>query len=295
VYTLQDFVPAEQDRKIPVALAVRKRVLRAHARGGMSDADFAEISPYLPPENLAPFGIADLPEALARPFSERDGTRGKLLFIEPTSGKSDSDARYLIRFADAFRSTRLPTGEVIGGSGRAVVFADLIRAVVIDMPRALLVSFLATSLVLLAFRRDHHSLRVLLAWGIGLAWLGGLVQVLGLRLNFLNFVAVPVTFGIGIDYAVNFVERHAESRDVLATLRSTGGAVILSSLTTILGYLVLLGSMNRAVASLGKLAVLGEVCCLSAALLVLPAVLLVRERPPTGPRESGGVAPSPGE
>jgi len=295
VYTLQDFVPDGQAEKIPVALAVKKRVQRAHARGGMSDADFAEIEPFLPPDDVAPFGIADLPEALARPFSERDGTRGKLLFIEPTSGKSDSDARYLIRFADAFRSTRLPNGEVIGGSGRAVVFADLIRAVVVDMPRALLISFLSTSLVLLAFRRDLHSLRVLLAWAIGLAWLGGLMEVLGLRLNFLNFVAVPVTFGIGVDYAVNFVERHAESRDVIGTLQSTGGAVILSSLTTILGYLALLGSLNRAVASLGKLAVLGEICCLSAALLVLPAVLLVRERRPEGPQPGGGVEPLPGE
>jgi predicted RND superfamily exporter protein len=295
VYTLQDFVPEGQAEKIPVALAVKKRVMRAHARGGMSDADFAEMEPYLPPDEVSAFGIGDLPEALARPFSERDGTRGKLLFIEPTSGKSDSDARYLIRFADAFRSTRLPTGEVIGGSGRAVVFADLIRAVVVDMPRALLISFLATSLVLLAFRRDFNSLRVLLAWAIGLAWLGGIMQMTGLRLNFLNFVAVPVTFGIGVDYAVNFVERHAESRDVLGTLRSTGGAVILSSLTTILGYLALLGSLNRAVASLGKLAVLGEVCCLSAALLVLPAVLLVRERRTEEPPSTGGAEPLPGE
>lgn len=293
VYTLQDFVPEGQTGKIPVALAVKKRLMRAHARGGMSDADFAEIQPFLPPDDVAAFGIGDLPEALARPFSERDGTRGKLLFIEPTAGKSDSDARYLIRFADAFRSTRLPGGEVIGGSGRAVVFADLIRAVVVDMPRALLISFLATSLVLLAFRRDFHSLRVLAAWAIGLAWLGGIMQLAGLKLNFLNFVAVPVTFGIGVDYAVNFVERHAESRDVLGTLRSTGGAVILSSLTTILGYLALLGSLNRAVASLGKLAVLGEVCCLSAALLVLPAVLLVRERRTEEP--PGGAEPLPGE
>jgi predicted RND superfamily exporter protein len=295
VYALQDFVPEGQTEKIPFALAIKKRIARAHARGGISDADYAEALPFMPPEDLAPFGIADLPEALARPFSERDGTRGKLLFIEPTHGKSDSDARYLIRFADAFRSTRLPSGEVIGGSGRAVVFADLIRAVVIDMPRALLISFVATSLVLLAFRRDSHSLRVLFAWAVGLAWLGGLMQIMGLRLNFLNFVAVPVTFGIGVDYAVNFVERHAESHDVLGTLRSTGGAVILSSLTTILGYLALLGSLNRAVSSLGQLAVLGEVCCLSAALLVLPALLLVRERTQSGSSHPGGVAPLPGQ
>jgi hypothetical protein len=66
-------------------------------------------------------------------------------------------------------------------------------------------------------------------------------------------------------------------------------------MTTILGYLALLGSLNRAVSSLGELAVLGEVCCLSAALLVLPAVLLGRDPRQSGSSHPPGVAPMPGE
>ncbi len=57
-------------------------------------------------------------------------------------------------------------------------------------------------------------------------------------------------------------------------MRETGGAVILCSLTTTLGYLALVSSMNFAVRSLGVAAVLGEVCCLLAAVLVLPAALV---------------------
>ena len=48
-----------------------------------------------------------------------------------------------------------------------------------------------------------------------------------------------------------------------------------ASLTTMLGYLALVGSKNQAVHSLGVLAVLGEICCLLSAVLVLPAALLV--------------------
>jgi predicted RND superfamily exporter protein len=50
--------------------------------------------------------------------------------------------------------------------------------------------------------------------------------------------------------------------------------VILCSLTTSLGYLALLRSHNQAVRSLGAVAVLGEVTCLIAALLALPAALV---------------------
>ncbi len=100
------------------------------------------------------------------------------------------------------------------------------------------------------------------------------------KLNFMNFAALPITFGIGVDYAVNVVQRYRAdgSRDILDTLRSTGGAVVLCSLTTMLGYLALLGSHNRAIRSLGTIAVMGEVSCLLAAVTVLPALWLIIER-----------------
>jgi predicted RND superfamily exporter protein len=61
-------------------------------------------------------------------------------------------------------------------------------------------------------------------------------------------------------------------------VRSTGGAVALCSLTTIIGYSSLLLAKNRALSLFGLLAVMGEVACLSAALVVLPAALLLVNR-----------------
>jgi predicted RND superfamily exporter protein len=60
---------------------------------------------------------------------------------------------------------------------------------------------------------------------------------------------------------------------VTAALAGAGGPVILCSLTTALGYLALFRSRNAAVRSLGTIAVLGELGCLLAAVLVLPAAL----------------------
>ena len=53
--------------------------------------------------------------------------------------------------------------------------------------------------------------------------------------------------------------------DAPETIRRTGGAVILCSLTTLLGYLALVRSVNFAVRKFGIAAVLGEVTCLLAA------------------------------
>jgi predicted RND superfamily exporter protein len=123
------------------------------------------------------------------------------------------------------------------------------------------------------------------------------MALVGVKLNFFNFVALPTTFGIAVDYAINIFERGrkvstgASSRGIAAlggdsprsarlaqvhaALRSSGGAVFLCSLTTIIGYYTLVIADNRALVSFGKLAILGELTCVAASLLVLPATMLL--------------------
>ncbi|HEY1534466.1 MAG TPA: MMPL family transporter, partial [Polyangiaceae bacterium] len=93
--------------------------------------------------------------------------------------------------------------------------------------------------------------------------------------NFCNFIAFPITFGIGVDYAVNVMARYRQTgeKDVIEAIRSTGGAVALCSMTTIIGYGSLLLATNRALFLFGLVAVMGELCCLTTAVVVLPAVL----------------------
>jgi len=286
VHALGDFVPADQAEKIPLLLDIKDKVLRARRRGLVSDDDFRQIAPYLPPDDLAPFGMADLPEGIARPFTETDGTRGRIVYLSPIANGAMDDAHYLLRWADSYRETRLPDGSLIRGSGRAVIYADMWSAILDDVPRAVALSLAATVLVVvLAFRARLAALAVLGALLVGVGWMGGALSLIPMRLNFLNFIALPITFGIGVDYAVNIVQRYRTegAGGVLASIRKTGGAVILCSLTTTLGYFALVGSQNHAVRSLGVAAVIGEVSCLLSAVLALPAALLwiARRRAPT--------------
>ncbi|MFO0663597.1 MAG: MMPL family transporter [Polyangiaceae bacterium] len=275
VHALMDFVPKEQAEKLPTLVAIRDRLIRAHEKNMISEKDWKELEPILPTDKVVPFTAKDLPEDLARSFTDKSGTRGTLVLIQPTVGQDDEDLRYLIRYADSFRETILPNGDLVRGSGRAVVFADILKAVTSDIPKAVSLSLVMTFLtVFLAFRRGPQSLSVLAALFVGLAGVAIYMQVTHIKINFLNFAALPITFAIGVDYAVNLMQRyHADggSRRILSALETTGGAVVLCSLTTILGYLALVRSHNQAIGSLGRLAVMGEISCLLAAVLVLPA------------------------
>src|SRR5262249_20893788 len=132
----------------------------------------------------------------------------RIVYIAPTEGRSVWDGRYLELWADSFRSIPLPNGEVIRGSGRAVIFADMLRAVVEDAPKAIAASLLGTCLVVvLAFRGRRVSIWVLATLGLGIEGMVAFLAIRGIKLNFLNFVALPITFGIGVDYAVNIMQR----------------------------------------------------------------------------------------
>ncbi len=74
-------------------------------------------------------------------------------------------------------------------------------------------------------------------------------------------------------------------------MRATGGAVALCSLTTIIGYGALLIADNQALRSFGEMAILGELACLSAALIGLPAYLVLRERRIVRPEHITGRLP----
>jgi predicted RND superfamily exporter protein len=281
VHTLWSAVPDDQAVKLPILRDITDRLERARRRGFVSDTEWARVKDYLPPSDLRPYGLEDLPEPLARPYSEKDGTRGRLVVIEPEPSKSN-DLRYLLRYSDSFRETRLPSGKVVRGSGRAVIFSDILKAVVRDIRNAVGLSLALTLLaVAVTFRGGgRHALSVIFALLVGVAGEAVFLYLDDVKLNFMNFPALPITFGIGVDYAVNVVQRYRAdgSRDILGALRTTGGAVVLCSLTTTLGYLALIGSANRAIRSLGTIAVVGEVSCLLAAVTVLPALWLLVER-----------------
>jgi predicted RND superfamily exporter protein len=108
-----------------------------------------------------------------------------------------------------------------------------------------------------------------------MSWLIAFLYVEQIKLNFLNFVTLPISIGVGADYALNIMKRRelTDDAELPQALVETGGAVVLCSLTTMLGYVALMFSVNGATESFGLTAAAGEVTTLLAAVLLLPAIL----------------------
>jgi hypothetical protein len=286
VLSVAALVPERQEEKAPLVREIRALATRENLAFLPPDRRMG-VEAVLPPADLAPFGAADLPMELRRQLTEVDGRVGTPVLVYAAGSMDVWNGVDVLRFSEEIRSIPLPRPDIPMASGM-LVFADVIQAIRKDGPWATWLSFAGVvAIVLVSFAGGKRTARSLgdAAWVlgallVGVVWFLGLAFALKLRLNMLNFIALPITFGIGVDYATNVIQRRRidAASSIADVIRTTGGAVALCSLTTIIGYSSLLVARNQALISFGLLADLGEVACLAAALLALPALLHLRER-----------------
>src|SRR6202142_1348711 len=275
VYDLLPGPPDVQHRKLDLIAQIRK-LTHDPALTVLNDKERADIAKVDPPSGLRELGPMDLPAFARRPFTEGDGTVGRVVLVYPPEGGiSVWNGRDLLKIAAVLQNLHLPSGKVVATSGSAVVFGAMIRSVLHDGPIATAASLIAVLLIVALTIRPLSAA----ALAIGTLILGVVLMVGGagwarVHVTFLNFIALPITFGIGAEYALNVITRYREERDVARAVISTGAAVALCSWTTIVGYGSLLAARNQALQGFGLMAILGEISCLSAAIVGFPALLL---------------------
>lgn len=276
-YTVKNLLPADQDAKAP--LLARIDHLLDPSWIDDVEGDFGDLLRRAKDSLRKPkIEVGDLPEELVRNFMDLEGGVGTFAFINPRSGMPLSDGRNLMRFAATISNIELPDGRVMHATGEYLIFADLIRIVKEDAPTITLFSFVAVALfVYLTIRRFSDSVVIIIALMWGVLMMVGVMALIDMRINFFNFIALPLTFGIGVDYSLNVAMRltRDKSRRTVEIMRHTGGAVILCSATTIIGYYVLTMSNNQAVAQFGWMAIIGELTCIFAAIFIVPALVLM--------------------
>ena len=219
-----------------------------------------------------------IPLALTKHFEDQYHQKGSVVFINPRAGMLLSDGRNLVRFADTIKDVKLEDGRVLHAAGASMIFSDLVKTIKNEAPILTVASFICVLIfVRLVIRRFQASSVVIISLVLGITSMLGLMALFKIKLNFFNFIALPLTFGIGVDYAINVVLRlvREPTDEFEHSLRHTGMAVILCSITTIIGYAVLIFANNQALASFGMIAILGEITCISAAIVLAPALMVL--------------------
>jgi predicted RND superfamily exporter protein len=290
---LPSYVPNDQTERMALLAEIRDMI--DEAADELEPEDRAELLELRPPDELKPFTVDDLPPTLRERFTEKDGRVGYLIAVRPANTLDEWNGKDLIRFATAVRELHLPDGETVTTSGSSVIFADIVTSIERDGPvvTAVALGGLIIMVVLLV-GRNRRAFAVMVGTVGGAVLMIAVCALLDLKVNFLDFVALPITLGLGIDYAINVAHRHdaEDVPDPVTTLRTSGSAVLICSLTTMIGYGSLLVSENLAIRGFGQASLIGEITTVLAALVLVPALLAIgnRRRSGSGTMGSGASA-----
>ena len=113
---------------------------------------------------------------------------------------------------------------------------------------------------------------------IGTIWMVGAMAVLRIRFNPANILTLPLMVGIGVAYGIYIVQRFREDGEASFFGKSTGRAVLLSALTSVIAFGSLLTGAHQGISSLGLVMVIGVGGCLISSLTLLPALLEIARR-----------------
>jgi len=277
ITTIDDVLPGtreQQEQKLAILARIRER-LTPRVMGELDDAERATVSRSRPPERLRVLAAADLPPLLLRRFTEADGRVGTVFYVKPRNDVVFADGHNHLRFSRATDNVQLPDGTTVMTASRSTIFAEMLESIRRDGPLASGVALLAVIAVVTVASRGGRSVAAVLgALGIGVAVLLGWAALFDVRINYVNFIALPITLGIGCEYPFNIADRaRLLDGNVSEAVRRSAGAVLMCSFTTVVGYGSLIFSDFQALEGFGKLAVVGEVGCVLGAVFFVPALL----------------------
>ena len=292
VKSVYSALPADQDHKLELIASLRALIdddedlLSAEDRGRADS-----LRQYL---DVRALQLEDLPVDLTKSFSSKEGDI--LNFVMINASVPLRDGRNAIRFAAEVQTIVTPSGDTFHASSSHIIFAEMLVLMLDDAVIAVIVTLLVVSLVLLIdLRSIAGTILVLVPLLSALSLVVGFMYMFDFKVNIYNMVAFPTIIGMGIDNAVHVYHRYREAGpgSLRLVLRTTGWALVATTLTTMVGFAGLVPASHPALYWIGTVSLIGLGCCFITAVTLLPALLQILERiRGTGRDASAAVAAS---
>nr|MDA3971127.1 MMPL family transporter [Desulfobulbaceae bacterium] len=165
-----------------------------------------------------------------------------------------------------------------------VVTLDMALASLMDTAKGNMVRtvslalFIVVTILLVFFRSPGNCFLALLPTLLGVIVTTGVMGWLGISFNLINFIILPILIGIGLDDGIHIIDRYRETGNIHTTITSTGRSILLTSLTTCLGFGSLALAKYHVLANMGMLTIIGVSSCFFFSAVLLPSLLAVRKR-----------------
>ncbi|NOZ60407.1 MAG: MMPL family transporter [Calditrichaeota bacterium] len=218
--------------------------------------------------NSSPLTMADLPESILDRYANK--TRTQFLTTIYPQGSLWQDSEFLKRFVDDLE-TVTPRA-----TGMGPVFRALVEIISRDGQIAMVLTLIIIFFLLwLDFKHVGDAFIAMIPLGAGILWMVGLMHLTGQQLTVMNVMGLPLILGIGIDDGVHIIHRWRSEKktNLRLVFASTGKAILLTSLTTMLAFGSLIFAIWRGFGQLGASLFVGVGACFLTTVIILSGVI----------------------
>lgn len=216
------------------------------------------------------FSQKDLPIAVTRRYLSKDNKHyGVVIFPNGDIGEKEFFEKHVAELLSVSPDT----------TGHPVTHLTFTKMVHAGFKNAVILAAIAVLILILFDLRSPRGLVLgVLPVLMGLGWTIALMVLTGFKFNYANLMALPILIGTGVDYGVHLAHRAKQEGSILRAVETTGQAIALTGLTTLIGFGSLLLGNHFGVRSLGIILVTGITSSIIAALVVIPGFMRGKKR-----------------
>ncbi len=289
IHAFMPGTPEEQAERLEEINKIRA-LLDKEGTAFMTDKQKNKVEEFRDKLVEKPVTLVDLPEWTKRLFKEA-GPKAKppaegepyafeyLIYInESIDQMKGGEAR---RFLTEVATVAEETGEELRIGSQSYIYTAMLDEIKTDGLRMMLWAVFFVFIILtMAFRSPLRALTAATPLVLGAMWMFGALAWFGIRLDFFNVIIIPVVIGIGVDDGVHFYYRYLDRGrgSVPEVIHHVGSAVLMTSVTSCIGFGGLAITNHRGLQSIGYVAIAGILSALVATVLILPAIITLAER-----------------
>ncbi len=270
----------EQKRKDPSAFninRIRETLIDSLIKNGFKvEKSFERIIDFLK-SSLSigePLTLKNLQNSSIRNIVERfvsingDGY-SQVTYVYPETNPSRENGFHVLvnEMKDIDESVQVVGAKILGMELKKLIKRSVLISTVIAF-------FSVTFILFLHFKKPYYVLLTVTPLIAGVIWGIGGMALFGFHFNMVSISIIPVIIGIGIDNGVHIVNRFIfEKENLRQIFQHTGRALIITSLTTMIGFGCLVFADYPALVGVGIVAIFGIGSTLLTSIFFLPALL----------------------
>lgn len=215
--------------------------------------------------------IAELYEFIIRNYVNWE--KDEYLVVVPPSGYAWDTDFIELHMQDIEKLEKISK---VNGAGFIKVWNFLMKNMLNDL---ILASIIAFSLIILIIFSTTKSIKgtIICCFSLLISIVStvSIISLIGIKFNVFNIIAFPLIMGLGIDYSVHIYYRivHEEKGNIINAVSSTGKAVLLTTLTTLMAFGSMSFSTHPGLAQFGQFICVGLILAFLSSLFIIPNLI----------------------